>query len=71
MEGSRQWCMDAPECRLTRPMAVAGNADEKSRTIQPWESLAGSQLLVGTSSLGAGLDYCHVRVVLHVDEPYG
>jgi len=27
--------------------------------------------LVGTDGLGPGLDYPHVRLVLHIDAPYG
>lgn len=51
--------------------ADVGNVPEKAQIISSWASGEGSPFLVGTSGLGAGLDYPSVRVVMHVDEPYG
>lgn len=49
----------------------AGEVQDKARIITSWASGSASPFLVGTSGLGAGLDYPYVRVVTHVDEPYG
>lgn len=47
-------------------------ADETRRRaiLQRWRS-GQHRVLVGTTSLGTGLDYPCVRLVLHVDAPYG
>ena len=49
----------------------AGTVEDKARIIKAWVSGTSSPFLVGTSGLGAGLDYPFVRFVIHVDEPYG
>ena len=48
----------------------AGTVEDKARIIKAWVSGRSSPFLVGTSGLGAGLDYPSVRFVIHVDEPY-
>lgn len=52
--------------------ADSGDAETKAHVLADWMSpRSPSGFLVGTSGLGAGLDYPHVRLVLHMDEPYG
>lgn len=52
--------------------ADSGDAESKAHILADWMSARSSNaFLVGTSGLGAGLDYPHVRLVLHMDEPYG
>ena len=38
--------------------------------LRRWMNGEGGPFLVGTSGLGTGLNYKHVRLVVHVDEPY-
>jgi hypothetical protein len=49
----------------------SGAEADKADVLEAWTEGGGSPFLVGTSGLGAGLDYAHVRLVLHVGEPYG
>jgi len=49
----------------------AGTADDKAAILLRWVTGSRSPFLVGTSGLGAGLDYPFVRLVVHVDEPDG
>lgn len=49
----------------------AGGPEEKAQMLTRWMSREGPICLVGTSGLGAGLDYPHVRWVVHVDESDG
>lgn len=47
-----------------------GDVQDKARILTSWAAGSSSPFLVGTSGLGAGLDYPQVRLVLHVDQPY-
>jgi len=45
--------------------------EEKAAIVSRGTCGQSSPFLVGTSSLGTGLDYRHIRVAIHVEEPYG
>lgn len=47
------------------------SVEDKARIIARWSDTRGPTFLVGTSGLGAGLDYPHVRSVIHLNEPDG
>lgn len=49
--------------------ADAGTAEEKEELLRAWLASSDQPYLVATSALGAGFDYAHVRMVVHVDEP--
>ena len=49
--------------------ADVGTAEQKEEQIRQWLAAADQPYIVATSALGAGFDYAHVRLVIHVNEP--
>ena len=47
-----------------------GASEAKGEALTRWMAGERGAFLVGTSGLGAGLNYLSVRLVVHVDEPY-
>ena len=49
-----------------------GSVEEKEARLRAWISgESGSPFLVGTTAAGSGVDYAHVRWVIHLEDPYG
>lgn len=49
--------------------AEVGTAAEKETLLRTWLAESKEPYLVATSALGAGFDYAHVRLVMHIGEP--
>jgi superfamily II DNA or RNA helicase len=69
-------CGDAEE--IARQMQCSyfhrdiGTTEEKEARLEGWMSGAsGSAFLACTTAAGAGVDYAHVRWVVHIEDPYG
>lgn len=59
-------CLDANAVMRTSVMRRG-----KRASLQGGRLALKTPFLVGASGLGAGLEYRHVRLVVHIDEPYG
>ncbi|KAJ9654637.1 hypothetical protein H2201_008965 [Coniosporium apollinis] len=49
--------------------AKIGTATEKEEVLTKWTGSADQPCMVATTALGAGFDYPHIRLVMHVNEP--
>lgn len=70
VEDARNWYKLLREAGLRRVRALHGesNAADRTATIQAWGT-GDLDLVIGTSAFGLGIDYPHVRTVIHACIP--